>query len=257
VKQPFKISKSSAAILCAGQTKRLQASGATSYVWSPSNSLNNASIATPEATPDSTTNYQVIGSDDRGCFHDTGYVSLLVYPIPTVDAGADKTITVGNSVDLVANYSDDVTEINWTPTGDVFRNNQNAITVKPKSNTEYTIEVKNNGGCAARDRVNVMVVCNGSNVFLPNLFSPNGDGANDVFYPRGTGLYKIKTLRVFNRWGETVFEKSSFNANDPSAGWDGNYKGSKLNSDTFIFIMELICENNSVLTLNGNVALVR
>ena len=70
-------------------------------------------------------------------------------------------------------------------------------------------------------------------------------------------MYKIKTLKVFNRWGETVFEKSSFNANDPSAGWDGNYKGAKLNSDTFIFIMELICENNSVLTLNGNVALVR
>ena len=257
VKQPFKINYSKSAILCAGQTKRLQANGAATYTWSPSSSLNNAAIANPEATPDSTTNYRVIGTDDKGCFQDTGFVSLLVYPFPTVDAGIDKTITVGSSVDLVPKLSIDVTVVNWTPTGEIFRNNQDAITVKPKTNTEYTVEVKNKGGCAAKDRVNVLVVCNGSNVFLPNLFSPNSDGVNDIFYPRGTGLYKIKTLKVFNRWGETVFAKSSFNANDPSAGWDGNYKGTKLNADTFIFIMDLICDNNSVLTLNGNVALVR
>jgi gliding motility-associated-like protein len=257
VRQPFKINYSRPAILCAGQTNQLSASGAATYRWSPAAGLNNPNIASPKATPDSTTNYSVIGTDDRGCFNDTGYVSLLVYPIPTVDAGADKTITVGSSVDLIANFSDDVTEVNWTPTGELFRNSESAITVKPKTNTEYTIEVKNIGGCAARDRVNVLVVCNGSNVFLPNLFSPNSDGVNDIFYPRGTGLYKIKILKVFNRWGETVFEKSSFNANDPSSGWDGNYKGVKLNSDTFVFIMELICDNNSILTLNGNVALVR
>ena len=257
VKQPFTISHSKASILCAGQKKRLQASGAASFNWSPSSSLNRANIATPEATPDSTTNYRVVGTDEKGCFKDTGYVSVVVYPIPTVTAGADKTITVGSSADLVASYSKDVTQVIWSPTGELFRNSENSITVKPKTNTEYTVEVKNNGGCAAIDRVNVLVVCNGSNVFLPNLFSPNGDGVNDIFYPRGTGLYKIKTFKVFNRWGETVFEKSSFNANDAFAGWDGNYKGAKLNADTFVFIMELICENNSVLTLNGNVALVR
>ncbi len=257
VKQPFKMKYSAPDKLCAGQTKRLQASGATIYRWTPATGLNSSTSPTPEARPDSTTTYRIVGTDEIGCFQDTGYVCLTVHPLPTVDAGEDKTINVGSSVDLKAKISSDVTEVNWTPTGDIFRNNQDAITVKPNTNTEYTIDVKNAGGCAARDRVNILVVCNGSNVFLPTLFSPNGDGSNDIFYPRGTGLYKIKTLRVFNRWGEAVFQKSSFNANDPSSGWDGTYKGAPLGSDTFIYLMDLICDNNSILTLKGNVTLVR
>jgi len=67
----------------------------------------------------------------------------------------------------------------------------------------------------------------------------------------------VQTLRIFNRWGETVFEKRSFNANDPSAGWDGTYKGSKLISDVFVYVMDLVCENNSVLSLKGNISLVK
>ena len=96
-------------------------------------------------------------------------------------------------------------------------------------NTEYTVS-KNSGGCAAKDKVTVFVICNGNNVFVPDLFSPNGDGVNDIFYPRGNGLFKVKGLKIFNRWGEAVFEKNSFNANDPAAGWDGMFRGTKLNS---------------------------
>jgi gliding motility-associated-like protein len=257
VKQPFKITYSTADKLCAGQTKKLQASGANSYQWSPAKGLSSASISEPTAQPDTTTNYRVIGTDDHKCFNDTGYVKLTVYPMPTVNAGADKTINVGRPVDLKADISGDVVEVKWSPTGDIFRNGNDAITVKPIQNTEYTVDVKNIGGCAARDKVTVFVICNGTNVFVPNLFSPNGDGVNDVFYPRGNGVFKIKGMRIFNRWGEAVYEKKSFNANDPAAGWDGVFRGSKLNSDVFVYTLELICDNESVLTLNGNIALVR
>jgi gliding motility-associated-like protein len=177
--------------------------------------------------------------------------------MPLVNAGLDKTINVGNSVELDAVVSNDVTTINWSPTGDIFRNTREGITVKPTQNTAYTVEVKNAGGCVARDRVNVFVICNGNNVFVPNLFSPNDDGANDIFYPRGTGIFRIKSMRIFNRWGEAVFEKSSFNSNDAAAGWDGKYKGTKLNADVYVYILELICDNNSILSFKGNVTLVR
>ena len=70
--------------------------------------------------------------------------------------------------------------------------------------------------------------CNGGNLFLPNTFSPNGDGKNDAFYPRGSGIRKIKSLRIFNRWGETVFTATDFDANDETAGWKGSYKGQPL-----------------------------
>jgi gliding motility-associated-like protein len=148
-------------------------------------------------------------------------------------------------------------DVNWQPTTGLFRNFYPGITVKPKENTEYTVEVKNKGKCLARDRVSVYVICNGSNIFIPNTFSPNGDGSNEIFYPRGTGLFKIKTLKIFNRWGEIVFDKSSFDANNPSNGWDGSSKGVKLNSDVFVYVLEVICDNNSVLTYKGNIALIR
>ena len=92
---------------------------------------------------------------------------------------------------------------------------------------------------------------------LPNTFSPNGSGANDIFYPRGSGIFKIKLLRIFNRWGEVVFEKVNFSPNDPAAGWDGTVKGQKVPSDVYVYTAELLSENNTSLIVNGNIALLR
>ena len=79
---------------------------------------------------------------------------------------------------------------------------------------------------------------------------------NDIFYPRGSGLFRIKTMRLFNRWGEVVYEKSNFMPNDASAGWDGTYRGQKLNTDVFVYTVEIICDNSSTLIFKGNVALI-
>jgi gliding motility-associated-like protein len=78
-----------------------------------------------------------------------------------------------------------------------------------------------------------------------------------VFYPRGSGVFKITNFKVFSRWGEVVFQKSYFNANDASVGWDGTYKGSKLPADVFVYVLEVVCDNNSSLVFKGNVALIR
>ncbi len=257
VRLPFKMKVSRGDTLCVGRSAQIFASGASSYVWSPSTGLNNATIANPVATPASTTNYMVVGKDDKGCFKDSAFVPLKVYPIPTVDAGSDKTINVGMTLDLDPMLSPDVTRTVWTPTSGIFRNRYPGITVKPPQTTEYTVEVSNDGGCKARDKVTVYVLCNNANVFIPNTFSPNGDGANDIFYPRGTGIFSIKTFRIFNRWGEVVFEKTNFNANDASAGWNGTYKGAKLNPDVFVYTIDILCENNTILSYKGNVALIQ
>jgi len=257
VKQPFTMTYSRPVNLCKGQSSHLEANGAGSYQWYPAKGLSSATVYNPTAKPDTTTNYRVIGTDDAGCFKDTGYIRLTVYNNPTVNAGADKTISAGMPVDLEAVYSSDVTEVRWSPTGDIFRAGTNIITVKPTQNTEYSIEVKNPGGCYASDRVNVIVKFDGGNVFIPNLFSPNNDGVNDVFYPRGKGVYKVKKMAIFSRWGELVFEKTNFNSNDPAAGWDGTFKGGKLPADVFVYVVELIGENGTVLPLKGNVSLMQ
>jgi gliding motility-associated-like protein len=119
------------------------------------------------------------------------------------------------------------------------------------------VEVTNQGGCVSRDNLTINVICNGANVFIPNTFSPNGDGSNDIFYPRGTGLFSIKSARIFNRWGEIVYEKNDFFANDTRAGWDGTYKGRKLTPDVYVYIIEVLCDNNTTLPFKGNVALIK
>lgn len=257
VYQPIHINYNRTADICKGKDVTLSVSGADSYKWSPPYGLSNTLSSKPVANPDTSTTYTVVGSDSHGCFTDTGKVDVIVHPYPIVKACDDKTVALGTPVLLEAIYSADVTQVNWYPTDNVSRYGENDIMVKPTENTEYTVKVKNNAGCVASDKVTVFVTCNKNNVFVPNLFSPNNDGVNDVFYPRGTGLLKVQTLRIFNRWGETVFEKKSFNANDPSAGWDGTYKGSKLISDVFVYVMDLVCENNSVLSLRGNISLVK
>lgn len=257
VKLPFKMQVSKGDTLCIGRSSQFIASGASTYVWSPSSGLSNTTIANPVASPTSTTKYMVIGKDDKGCFQDTGYVPVKVYPIPTVNAGSDKTINVGQTLDLDPTLSSDVSNTVWTPTSGIFRNRLPGITVKPPLTTEYTVEVTNDGGCKARDKVTIYVLCNNANVFIPNTFSPNGDGANDIFYPRGTGVFSVKNLRIFNRWGEVVYEKANFKANDAASGWDGTFKGAKLNPDVFVYTIDIICDNNTVLTYKGNVALIQ
>ena len=257
VKQRFLMRSSLGDTLCKGGSVRLFASGAFAYTWSPSTALTSTSSATPIASPSATTIYRVIGTDDRGCFKDTGFVTVRVYPIPTVEAGVDKTINVGQSVELVPAISPDVTTVLWTPTTSIMRSNYPSVTVKPNETTDYTVEVRNPGGCKTKDHVTVFVVCNGANVFIPNTFSPNGDGANDIFYPRGTGLFRIKTMRIFNRWGEVVYEKSNFMPNDASAGWDGTHQGQKLTPDVYVYTIEIICDNSGTLSFKGNVTLIQ
>ncbi|GAB2834247.1 PKD domain-containing protein [Ferruginibacter profundus] len=257
VKQRFTMLNSRGDTLCKGSSVRLFASGGFSYVWSPSSGLSSTSSATPLATPQNTTTYKVIGTDDKGCFKDTGFVTVKVYPIPTVEAGNDKTINVGQTVDLMPTISADVSTVVWTPTQSIVQYHNPGITVKPRETTEYMVEASNAGGCKTRDHVTVFVICNGANVFIPNTFSPNGDGVNDIFYPRGTGLFSIKTLRIFNRWGEVVYEKNGFMPNDVNAGWNGTVRGMKQNPDVFVYTVDIICDNSSVLTLKGNVALIQ
>jgi len=243
--------------LCKGESFKLSAGNAELYSWSPSTGLDNNQLAAPMAKPGQSTNYRVIGYDSAGCFYDTGYIKLTVYAFPTVEAGVDKTIPVGTSTDMKLSLSDDVTDIQWQPAAGLSCTKCSNPVVSPKQTTSYRITVTNEGGCVNKTEVTVFVMCNGGNVFLPNTFSPNGDGNNDVFYPRGTGLYTVRSMRLFNRWGEPVYEATNFLANDASKGWTGLYKNNPAPNDVYIYFVEVVCENNAILTYSGNVALIR
>jgi gliding motility-associated-like protein len=260
VQYPFTMPEGINSTICVGKQVTLTATGASSYRWSANSAnagLSSTTGASVTAAPQQTTLFQVVGFDDKNCFTDTSVYLVKVFPIPQVEAGADKTINVGQTATIQATVSSDVTQYTWTPTNTIVSNSGSKIVVNPKTNTTYKLVVQNLGGCRNEDLVNVFVVCNGANVYIPNTFSPNADGMNDVFYPRGSGLFNIKQLKIFNRWGEPVFENFNFKGNDEKAGWNGTYKGQPLMPDTYVYIIDVLCDNNTILQLNGNVTLIR
>lgn len=257
VQQRFNLLVSPGDTICAGESVQLAAAGAHLYTWSPAGGLNNASIASPRASPSASTVYHVTGTDSAHCFIDTASVIITVYPIPEVETGPDVTIAVGSGIQLNATASGDVTSWNWAPGTGLSCTTCPGPVASPRQTTRYRVDVKNMGGCPANDYLTINVVCGSGNMYIPNTFSPNGDGINDRFYPRGRGLYTIRMLRIFNRWGEIVFEKFNFNPNDASMGWDGRYKGQVLSPDVFVYTCDIICENNEVLTVKGDITLLQ
>ncbi len=258
VVQPSNVEVSQNDSLCAGNSIQLTANGAAKYNWFPSTGLSNSTISNPVANPSATTTYMVIGADLMNCFTDTAYVKLSVFPIPQFNIIDDVlTIPAGSSATINTTSSPDITNWKWHPSKDLSCADCPQPVVTAKDDIIYRAEVWNDGGCAATDKVTITVVCNDGNVFIPNTFSPNNDGMNDVFYPRGKGITMIKTMKVFNRWGDLVYEKNDFSANDVNAGWTGMYKGSRLTPDVYVYVVDVVCDNSTIFTLKGNVTLIR
>ncbi|HVI46625.1 MAG TPA: PKD domain-containing protein [Chitinophaga sp.] len=256
VTQPFRVSSQDADI-CNGKTTQLQARGALTYKWMPAEGLNNPAIPNPVANPDRTINYQVIGYDNVGCFTDTAKVRVTVYPSPVVNPGPDITVPTGSVVPLPVKGSNDITSVTWTPQTGLSCFDCLAPTATPKNTTLYHVTVSNQYGCVSKANIAVNVVCSNSNVFIPNTFSPNGDGQNDIFYIRGRGLRTVRVFRVYNRLGQMMFERAGFPIDDLSYGWDGRFNGTLLNPDVFVYYAEVICDTGEFFTLKGNVTLIR
>lgn len=198
---------------------------------------------------------QAIATNSSGCT-DTTLQNITVNPLPTVTI--PKQVTIGNGVaeNIPATYSPNTISWIWKPSVGLSCYDCPSPDASPKYKTLYQVSFKDSNGCGNSGFVEVIVLCQNSTLFIPNTFSPNGDGANDVFYPRGTGLDKVKLLRILNRWGEVVYEKKDFQVNDPLAGWNGTYKGNKPQADVYIYQAEVFCDNGELITLNGNIALI-
>ncbi len=241
--------------ICAGMPIPLFDSGGTKYNWIPAAGLNDPHLPDPVATPTVTTNYMVI-VQLAGCIPDTNYVNVIVHPFPTVDAGPDQRVVEGASAQLGATgryihtYKwDDPQSLNC----DTCANPVATVSVT----TTYTVTVASDFGCKSSDTVTVRIFCDKSQIFLPNSFTPNNDGQNDVFYPRGTGVSVVKSFRIYNRWGQMLFERSNINLNDASNAWDGWFEGDPPRADVFVYVVEAICETGEPIFIKGDVTIIR
>ena len=196
-----------------------------------------------------------IATNSTGC-KDTTLQTVIVNPLPTVTMPPTLTVQNGFPLTIPATYTPNTISWIWSPATGLSCSNCPAPDAGPKFDTFYQVYFTDNNGCSNTASIMVYVICKNANLFIPNTFSPNGDGSNDVFYPRGRGLERVKLLRIFNRWGEVVFEKRDFPVNDASSGWNGSFKGKTPQPDVYVYQAEVFCENGDIIKLNGNIALV-
>lgn len=241
--------------MCEGDTFYLYVEGAQRYEWTPGGSLNNSYLDAPIATPGTTTRYRVVAYEGR-CIPDTNFVDVTVHPIPTVNARGEATIVAGTSTDISASgkYID---KFMWSPSNTLTCSDCPNPVASPFKTTIYTVKVFSEFGCVNSDDVTITVVCDESQIFIPNTFTPNGDGVNDIFYVRGEGISDVKTFRIYSRWGELMFEKSGINTNDKANGWDGTFNGQQLPPDVYVYMVEAFCENGDLLKLKGDITIIR
>jgi gliding motility-associated-like protein len=194
--------------------------------------------------------------DVLGCTFDTTFV-LIDPPLLQVDLGEDRLITLGDSVELTALTNIPVVEYNWRNIG-IFPAPEGAVqTVRPTVTTTYQVTVVNENGCTANDWVTITI--NTQDLYyVPSAFSPNGDGINDVFMIfAGNAVQEVRSLRIFDRWGNLVFFQNRFPPNDPSFGWDGLFEGRSLNPAVFVVMAEIELKNGRVEVFTGDLALMR
>jgi gliding motility-associated-like protein len=241
--------------ICLGQHYQLTAGGATVYSWSPAGTLSDPNISSPIATPTSTTTYMVV-SKEGSCIADTHKVKVVVLPLPKVDAGADVTVIAGNSTILVASGTG-IHHVYWEADPTLSCTNCFTTTATPKVTTTYYVTAYTERNCTSTDSVRVKVLCDGSQLFIPNTFTPNGDGQNDFFFARAQGIDHINSFRVYSRWGELLFDRSNMAVNDERAGWNGTYNGRILNPDVYVYVIEASCDTGEPLKMKGDITLIR
>ena len=185
-------------------------------------------------------------SSAAGCVDEYSQ-DIRVFPLPEIDAGPDLVVLVaGREKQLDATASGSGLEYKWTPSAGLSRDDILNPMVKPDRDTEYTLSVKSGNGCTVTDRVMVKVL---DDITVPNAFSPNGDGINDLWNLENIDSYPGATVEVFNRYGERVFISQGY-----AKPFDGTFSGKSLPIGAYYY---LIRPNNGRKEKSGALTLIR
>ncbi|MBS0030125.1 PKD domain-containing protein [Chitinophaga sp. 22321] len=258
VVQPFTVHATPDTVLCLGDKLPLRAWGADFYSWR-GEGLDQPNASTPVSTLPWTGayTYEVTGYDKDNCFSDQATVNVTVNARPQVSAGIDRETMAGVPVYLASNNSNDVIRWKWTPADYLDCSSCPRVQAIPNLTTRYEIEVENTYGCKASDDVIIHVLCNQSAIYMPTAFTPNNDGRNERIYPKGKGVKEIEWLRIYDRWGTLVFEKTHFPVNVAAAGWDGRNGNHAAPLGTYIYSMQTVCESGEKFEFKGSIILIK
>jgi gliding motility-associated-like protein len=258
---PYPVATAGANVsICYGDTAFLSGSisGGT-FTWTPANRLLFPNQLQTPAFPLTTTAYVLRAFENLGC-PKPGVDTVLVTVIPPlrVFAGNDTTIVIGQPLQLNAVSNGSI--FKWTPvtginnpgiSNPVVILDRNSLPVGDEKIT-YLVNVSTPEGCVTSDDITIRLFKTPPSIFVPNAFTPNQDGKNDVMRPTLAGVKQLLYFRIYNRYGQLVFETKQ-----PGKGWDGNFNGNPQASSAFVYDCEAEDYNGNPLKQSGTFVLVR
>lgn len=237
---------------CSGDSATLNLSfAAENYQWSTGATDSVIAVAAGQT-------YSVAAGNACFTFRDTISVNNPP-PQPMVELGPDREVNLGAEVGLsVVSASADLQTLRWRTTG------PDALSCsecpRPRltatRDAQITLAAEDARGCLALDTLQLRVR-DTRQIFVPDAFSPNGDGDNDLFLPMGLASTVIASFRVFDRWGNLLFERTEHALNDPDAGWDGRYRGRDLPTGIYVYQLEVRFADGRTQRFGGDVMLIR
>ena len=184
-----------------------------------------------------------VSTSKGNCESEKVPIYIKVHELPELEAGEDQTILKGESVQLLA--TGDITGIKWSPKKGLDMDNIMSPMANPSYTITYTVTGTNSGGCEVTDTVTVHVT---TDYPVPNAFSPNQDGLNDLWEIPLIDQYPRCRIAIYNRWGNQIFYSEGY----PNP-WDGTFNGKELPSGTYYYSLQL----NEELEVKGTLSLIR
>lgn len=216
--------------ICRGEKVQLQAHSAlaTQFSWSPSEYINDPDLQNPIISPPTSTLYTVQAMYGGCVAYDT--VRVIVYEPPAAFAGKDRVIISGDSLTLNGEAGGTGITISWSPRLEMYFPDSIAPVIFPSVSRDYILSVISNHGCGlAADAVKITVY---QKLFVPNAFTPNGDGINDTWYIEALDAFPGASLKVYNRFGQVVFDNHQKNI-----PWDGAWQGDVVIPGVYVYVI--------------------
>ena len=239
--------------VCIGDTTQLQPSNVNGgvFTWTPNFNISDTSIQSPFVWPDSTIDYFVSFIDINGCSNEDTARVQVHEPIVILDMSGDTMVFGGFDVDLFIDGLPSY-QYSWTPSTYLNCTNCSEVVSTPFEEIEYFITISDTAGCYSLDTTILIKIDPNSNVYVPNAFTPDGDGINDVFCVEQAGMKELQFLEIYNRWGRLIYLSRSF-----SDCWDGVIDGVEARQDVYVYRFQAIDAYGNKVEKTGHVTLMR
>lgn len=256
---PF-LQMSEYAAVCPGGSVQIQASGGHVILWNPPDDFDDPTSYTPTISPLDTSTYiatitdtvtHCINSDSITIVIQGGLIAGEISVFPT-----DSNIIIGDTVAIYAydSLNRNIIAYSWTPEDGIITCSDcpNPV-VRPLQTTTYTLVVSDTNMCYVTETFDVYIeVREEYRIGLPDAFTPNGDGINDIIKVDGWGIKDLIEIRIYNRWGNEVFYSDDINS-----GWDGYYKGKLQSIDSYAYVIKAEMWDENITVKQGSFSLLR